>query len=516
MEHGRAYYLDGQRFILGVIQHRHSIEPYHVDNKPVSLCSASCDDPNSVLSAMLGNREITLRRDQHLKDDETTDKLYRHEVHDLYECLGKLQEISTDVSTTGLKLKLNWDHSIQGWNYIDLVERQRKMDLREAALDKACGLWPALARDVDAVVLFGDNFDDILQPAAESGMCEAYRAMPPGYDLLAIEVSYIKAMLWRNRTKPDRGILSKGGLQLLYSPDSFKSCRDCTIRTRKRPHCSCKRITELSIASKISRLEFSTVLPTKGAVLIGRGSANASNRPRSIRQPTGRRVLTKKKTATVSVDISSGTSLPRRQRSRLTCIDDTASVNGVSLSGLYSGSSSSQIEVGSDNIDSEANIEDVHNIDVNPQARDHLQVSLLPVDHPTLAMRDTSRSSSTSLTRFTSGRSETHIVISTAPATEDQDDEAIRHWNSPQARRSLQPKIASSEDSSLPYNTSSLNGTVFLTLPESVDKYTCQPSSFCQSGPFGGQIQRTLQRKRPIDFANSTTSGAKRPSLDRS
>lgn len=510
MDHGRAWHLDGQRFILGAIQHRHCIQPYTVHSKPIPLHCAGGDDIHSVHLAMLQNREIVLRHDRHLRDDDMHEKLYRHEVHELYERLESLQAALENVTEAGIELKLSWGQSIQGWSYTELVEGEHRMMAREAALRKTCGLWPALARDIGAVVLFGANFDEILEPLSDSGMCEGYKEMPKHYDFLAIEVSHIKTMLQKNRNRPDQGRLTSGGLHLLCLPDSFKPCQCSTIQTRRYSYCNCKRITQLSTTSKMSKLNFCTALPARGGILISLGSAYTHTSPRLVRN-TGENLILSKRTETTAItDVSSAGLHARIQQSVLSSVGETHSNNSSYPSSQYSGTSSLQVDVGGEDNDTEISKEAAHKFDANRHPRDNLHIPQIPTVYQPRTISDTTRSSNISFTRYNSGNSDSFSRTTAPPDTVAQNDDVDRFRERPNELVSL--RVASSGEGSLQSSKSRLSDSGHVTLRERYEDGPNRHQSLPQPGA-SSQVEQTLRRKRHIDFASLTMPETKRPSL---
>ena len=189
MTQRRTWHTDGQRFILHAILNRHSLKPYRVDCKLVKFDSAVCNQPDSVSGSMVQNRDLILRRDQHLDKEDVQVKLYRDEVRELYQMLEGLQAETENVSEAGIELKLSWEQQLQGWNYVEFLQRKHRMKVHETELRKTCGQRPAFARDNGAVVFFADNFNDVIQPATSASLCNKFKNVPQDKDYLTIQTS---------------------------------------------------------------------------------------------------------------------------------------------------------------------------------------------------------------------------------------------------------------------------------------------------------------------------------------
>ena len=270
MTQRRAWHTDGQRFILHTILNRHSLKPYSVDCELIKFNSAVCDQPDSVHSSIVKNRDLILRRDQHLNKNDIQVKLFRDEVRELYQILEGLQAETENVSKAGIKFKLSWEQQVQGWNYMEFLNHKPRMEIYEAELRKTCGQWPAFARDNGAVIFFADNFNNVIQPATSAGVCNTFMNVPQDKDYLTIQVSTLCKILRENHSLPDQALVTATGLQWQISAHLFELCPKSGISSTRQDSCRCDRIQQFSSRSRNAKIELPDPLPQYGAAIFGR------------------------------------------------------------------------------------------------------------------------------------------------------------------------------------------------------------------------------------------------------
>lgn len=290
MTQRRAWHTDGQRFILHAILNRHSLKPYRVDCKLVKFDSAVCDQPDSVFGSMVQNRDLILRRDQHLDKEDVQVKLFRDEVRELYQMLEGLQAETENVFEAGIELKLSWEQQVQGWNYMEFLQRKPRMKVHETGLRKTCGQWPAFARDNGAVVFFADNFNDIIQPAMSASLCNKFKNVPRDKDYLTIQTSTLRELLHENHSLPSQALVTGTGLQWQSSAHLFEPCPKSGIRPTRQVSCRCDRIQQFSSRRRNAKIELPNPLPKYGAAIFGRGSAHTASKSGQLQSPSKRPV----------------------------------------------------------------------------------------------------------------------------------------------------------------------------------------------------------------------------------
>lgn len=273
----RAWHTDGERFMLQTILHRHAVKPYMVDGMPVILTSARADEPSSIREALLKNSNLILRRDQHLKKREIEQKRFIDECQDLEERLEGLQAEMKEVQKAGVQLRLPWNKhlqrikQIQGWNYLHLVARKPIMNVHECILKSTCGRWPQFAHDINAVVFFADNLNDVIQPATGTRVCRHFRNVPRKKDYLTISVAALDNLLSECSLGPYQGQLTPTGTQWQSALYSFLSCPKTGKRYPRNKRCGCGRIQEFIPRRRTVKCTPPIPLPLKGAAIYGGG-----------------------------------------------------------------------------------------------------------------------------------------------------------------------------------------------------------------------------------------------------
>jgi hypothetical protein len=265
----RAWLVDGERLILHIILHRHAIKPFVV-NGAVLFESASPNDPTSVREAMIANVDKLVSLDRDIQRPGIRDKFFKDLVNELYTILEGLMAETTDIADAGIAMNLDWKKHIQGWEYMDVVHQKLTPRMREAHLKSTSGKWPELARDQNAIVLFGTHLQKIINPHPSVRLCKLFKELPKHRDYLGIESEKLEDMYLESGAENDRTQITPTGLQLHRSQHLFERCP-------RVDQCKCKRIQQL-----VPRKAKGTVKPIpktnkSGAIIIGQGETSWIN-----------------------------------------------------------------------------------------------------------------------------------------------------------------------------------------------------------------------------------------------
>jgi hypothetical protein len=275
----RAWHTNGERLILQTILHRHLLKAYTVDGATIDLQAADPNDPDSVRVAMHNNAQKVLEHDQDTESNEIKSVMFKTLVAELYTILDGLQSILGSLKDhTKAMLKIHLDLKrpqrprILGWEYMDLVGRKARMDMKEGFLSKSCGIWPHFASDIGAVILFGNGFQEIIEPRREAALCPSYESVPTGMDLLTIESQVIKSMFEDSGTISKLEHLTRTGLRWHRSTQVFE---DCCLNEE----CTCDRIQQFEPKNSLSKviLPLGFDIQTTGAVIFGRSAKRSQN-----------------------------------------------------------------------------------------------------------------------------------------------------------------------------------------------------------------------------------------------
>jgi hypothetical protein len=93
---------------------------------------------------------------------------------------------------------------LEGFEFVDIANRHSK--LVRVCMKEVCPqetTWLNLTRKVDATVLFGNDFGDLIKPESTDGLCPSWVTVPSGKNYLAVRVSDLTRVLKEkgNQTK---------------------------------------------------------------------------------------------------------------------------------------------------------------------------------------------------------------------------------------------------------------------------------------------------------------------------
>ncbi|KAI0168548.1 hypothetical protein BJ166DRAFT_259439 [Pestalotiopsis sp. NC0098] len=151
---------------------------------------------------------------------------------------------------------------LYGFELMDLTEQTSPVHRKKLYVRNTHGGWPALVRDIDALVLFGNGFGDIMLPI-EPSLCPTWATMPQGHDFLASTVETL-VELYKKAGSQDWKYLTTQKLQwhrgtsALFEPCEFHaSC------------CTCDRLQRIVPNEAVGHVTGPGPLDTQGAVIFG-------------------------------------------------------------------------------------------------------------------------------------------------------------------------------------------------------------------------------------------------------
>jgi hypothetical protein len=280
MEDRRAWLTNAETMILHIILHRNTIKPMKEKGRTMGLQAGVQDDPLSVRQAMLSNQDFAIRTDKQMNGGTVTDKLYQHLVSELFTIFEGLEGVQEEIAKeSGKELKLDEPNRLQGWEYLDIVNRKRRPQMRCTDLKKTCGGWPKLTRELNAISLFGVRFHEAILPEADRGFCSVFKTLPKGKDYLAMEVKKLRS-LYEESGSHEHGTLAQitiSGTQLQQSAHVFDPCPKISKRSKTGPHsCVCERVQQLMFKRNDANIAILQGVACSGAIIIGQGKGNTS------------------------------------------------------------------------------------------------------------------------------------------------------------------------------------------------------------------------------------------------
>lgn len=197
-------------------------------NQGVALKKADLENSSSVSVAMESNKVVKLREDVDPGTNAKTDVFFPSCVKDIRDHLRTFSEAIKYQNHR--QAPWNYQHLV-GFEYLDLVHTSNNRFRRlSEKLGKYCGSWPKLAKAVDAVVLFGCDFPDILRPNKLT--CAGFKELPKGKSYLAIEAATMDGLAeLLNGTNP---------FQIIHNINSFRCCT-----APNGASCDCDRVQDL-------------------------------------------------------------------------------------------------------------------------------------------------------------------------------------------------------------------------------------------------------------------------------
>jgi hypothetical protein len=183
------------------------------------------------------------------------------------EGLSEVQNV--EDMTPGKTLHGTQQVKIQSWEFMGLVDQKSPLQRKEAVIEKTSGGWQSLIHGVNAIVLFAQQFGDIIQPVPLPGLCARWRLLPKGTDYMAASVPLLKRLCEE---------ASSGSPYLHLTPTKLQWHRksmlseNCQGSSDKGKVCSCDRLQQVVAKSS---LNFGTINPpiileNRGSVIFGK------------------------------------------------------------------------------------------------------------------------------------------------------------------------------------------------------------------------------------------------------
>lgn len=128
-----------------------------------------------------------------LSSDRKTSWTIEDRVRDFWELFEKMHDTwSQKKAADGVKLDC-LSSKLEGWKFQDVVRRQGVMKAVAADLDSEADDWLPLVREIDAIVLIGNGFGEIMKPT--NGICASWKTVPSAKYCVAIQMSRLKSII---------------------------------------------------------------------------------------------------------------------------------------------------------------------------------------------------------------------------------------------------------------------------------------------------------------------------------
>lgn len=260
----RAWLVPASGVMLHMAHHRNWLEPFETNGKRVKLFATGPAGPSA--------KEILLKcASMDLSD--CGEYTFKDMVINIWSQLEFLidQNVRRD-RTPGTAVTEKLRDVIQGFEFKAVVEERSPFRRKQKTIGKTSGGWPALVRDVDALVLFANGYEDIIRPLTNNNnqsLCSLWRTVPKWKDYLAASVKTLKDLYDVAGCRLDQTYLTSTHLQwhrgnsILFEP----------CKTPGAYRCQCIRLQQIVPKSAIGRVVPPGLLVDDAAVIFGQSAS---------------------------------------------------------------------------------------------------------------------------------------------------------------------------------------------------------------------------------------------------
>ncbi|SCV36395.1 uncharacterized protein FFB14_06074 [Fusarium fujikuroi] len=226
----RAFQTNAEDLILNILLHRQSLRLSGQSQNPTEKSAVdiihgadTSRQKTTTRAAMLNNAEKIFSIRTSMSNAKKEESRFKYEVKLLYSTVDGLWAQSYASGDTAIKLGVQFGQNVAGWEYMDVVNNIKVILPKSVDLKKSCGRWNDYAKDIQAIVLFGGDFGDVLAPGS-SKLCLNYKYLPRDECYLGVRVDALQSLYDRQGSSQDQKKLSPSGLTLQGSQDLFRPC----------------------------------------------------------------------------------------------------------------------------------------------------------------------------------------------------------------------------------------------------------------------------------------------------
>lgn len=263
----RGWLVPAAELILHTCHHRNRLEPFRINGETVILPAVG-PSQRFASGALLQNPQLQL-------SDHSYEK---YTLKDLVLNIWSLLEFLIDQNmrkeqVPGAALPATTREALHGYEYRAIVDERSPFRMKQVAIAKSSGGWPALVRDIDALALFANGFEDVLRPSKShefSSLCRQWQRMPKDKDYLGTTVSMLKDLYDVAGCRLDRKYLTSSHLQWHRGNSIlFERCE-----YPAKYICSCNRLQEIIASRALGQVVPPGPLADAGAVIFGQSESH--------------------------------------------------------------------------------------------------------------------------------------------------------------------------------------------------------------------------------------------------
>ncbi|KAL6401515.1 hypothetical protein AUP68_15388 [Ilyonectria robusta] len=245
----RAWLVTADEVILHMAQYRLVRSPAMMDGQVVNIKATG-----PAAEALQSNASLTLEEGYTFQDM----------VKNTWAMLEFLQaDLEAKKKDTSPLWKNNF---LSGYEFRACAEEASSFTIRQLKLDRSAADWASLVRSINALVLFGRGFGELLKPGVggEIGLCPRWRTLPRCRDLMATSVKVLQQLYDEVPAEGPRRYLASSKLEW-HRGDSllFESC------IPPLDSCYCQRAQRIVPGYSLTRLKPPGDLAPDGGVVFG-------------------------------------------------------------------------------------------------------------------------------------------------------------------------------------------------------------------------------------------------------
>jgi hypothetical protein len=178
---------------------------------------------------------------------------FRDQVQENFELLAQMLGHQQDP-TSGLRTRFSGKERLEGWSLRDVLNERTVLEPKVVHLEPSGRGWEPFVREINALVLMGGGFGEIITPSPQLSSCCDWSSVPQGHDLLVATYEYLEEIAAARRADDFPHHLTPN--TLWHQPDALFQgpCKESNlIPTNTTKSTGCSRVQVL-LSSKI--LEF--------------------------------------------------------------------------------------------------------------------------------------------------------------------------------------------------------------------------------------------------------------------